>query len=738
MATTGSRVGPAAQRHLMSQAATVGLLMRNTVNLGVALIALVDPDGLASPAGRWLLAVLAAWSLFRLLTRSCAPVWLAADYTLVLAVCLALPALVPAADFYASNTAPQSIAGTAVVGIAVSVSTSASVLMTAGIATAYGYGAAGVIGWEELSSVTALYYFAVQCATASTIRFMLLRAAGVIDRARSEREDAEVARRVTDAVRDYDREQLALLHDTAASTLLMVGQGSPLPATRLAAQARRDLRLLNHGAWVTPPSRVELVAALAECASHLSTPVRFDGRERLWLPGETAYPVVAAAREAMNNVDRHAGASLLRITVSDSFVRLQDDGIGFDVDAPRRGHGVDDSIVGRMTRAGGRARVSSSPGAGTVTELFWAPAPKPAVGPTIDPDRLVERTRTRYSLALTTYALVNLAVTVPSAYAASHAVADPALAGVAAVATLASVPGILWQRWTFAWPAALVLLAVAIAQPLLLPHDLLIGYPHWAQSGIGWCVLPLLLALPTRTGIALLAGFWVLNSAVAVSRDPSAAMLVNVGLGTASILGVQLFALVFNGLMRDAAAVVEAETQAHRRLLTRDRITQTLHTEYQRRYAGIVDGVVPLLKALARGDQVDSTMQRRARAECRRLRTLFDQAGAFDHPLMQRIRPLIDDAEARDLDVVVDVSGSLPHLDDDQITAVVTPLTELLDHASTSVRMVLAGADDQVEVSVVVDTTSDAPLHALGAAEVIVSGTELWCLIRTAVPTPSR
>lgn len=47
--------------------------------------------------------------------------------------------------------------------------------MTAGVAAAYAWGAAGVIGWENLSSVTALYYFAVQWVTASAIRFILLR-----------------------------------------------------------------------------------------------------------------------------------------------------------------------------------------------------------------------------------------------------------------------------------------------------------------------------------------------------------------------------------------------------------------------------------------------------------------------------------------------------------------------------------------------------------------------------------
>lgn len=730
MARSGRSGVPAARHELMSRAATVGLLMRNVVNLGVSSIALADPASLATPTGRWLLGTLAAWSAGRLLTRSHHPAWLAADYAFVLAVCLAIPALTPDADFYASNSAPQAIAGTAVVSISVSVPSVLSVLMTAGIAAAYAYGAAGVTGWENLTSVAALFYFAVQCATASIIRFMLLRTADVIDRARGDREEAEVAQRVTDAIRDYEREQLALLHDTAASTLLMVGQGGRLPVRRLAAQARRDLRLLNDSAWVAPPQRVEVVAALRDCADHLTTPVTFDGREHLWLPGETAGPMIAAAREAMNNVDRHARASLLRVTVTDSLIRLQDDGIGFDVDAPRCGHGVDESIIGRMARARGQARVVSGPGAGTTTELQWAPTEAGVKSPTVDPDRLVERTRTRYGLALAAYALVNLAVTVPPA--------DAALGVVAAFCTLAAVPGMLWQRWTLAFPAGLMLLAITIAQPALLPEDALVGYAHWAQSGIGWCVMPLLLALPTRTGVALLVGFWLVNSAVLVVRDPSALVFVNIGLGTASILGVQLFAFVFNGLIREAARVLEVETRAHRRLLTRDRISVALRTEYQRRYAAIVESVVPLLDALTRGEPVDGAMQARARAECRRLRALFDQAGTFDHPLMQKIRILVDDAEARDLDVTLDLSGNLPDLDDEQLAALTDRLAGVLAHASTAVRMVLAGTDDEVEISVVIDRDTDtiAVPTGWGDAEVVVSGSELWCLIRAASPTP--
>ena len=100
----------------------VGLLMRCTVNLGVSLIALADPNSLALPSGRWLLGTLAAWSLYRLLTRSQGTGWLAIDYAAALVVCLAIPVLAPATDFYASTSAPQAIAGTAVISISLSVS----------------------------------------------------------------------------------------------------------------------------------------------------------------------------------------------------------------------------------------------------------------------------------------------------------------------------------------------------------------------------------------------------------------------------------------------------------------------------------------------------------------------------------------------------------------------------------------------------------------------------------------
>ncbi|MGP4058615.1 hypothetical protein ACTWP6_27955 [Mycobacterium sp. 4D054] len=46
--------------------------------------------------------------------------------------------------------------------------------------------------------------------------------------------------------------------------------------------------------------------------------------------------------------------------------------------------------------------------------------------------------------------------------------------------------------------------------------------------------------------------------------------------------------------------------------------------------------------------------------------------------------------------------------------------------------MVLSGTDDEVEISVVIDTDTDtgAAPAGLGDAEVVVSGREMWYLIR--------
>jgi signal transduction histidine kinase len=731
----------ASQRQMMRRASTVGLLMRNCANVLVSAITLADPVFAARPSGQWLVAALGLWSLYRIVTRSQRGILFAADYLFVLLVCLATPALVSGHDLAASNSAPVAIAGTSVIGFAVALPARVTLPMTVGVAAAFAFGSASAIGWAHVPEVFNLYYFAIQWTTAALIRMMLLRVAAAVDHARDERQTAQLNQQVTTAIREYEREQLALLHDTAASTLLMVGQDASLAPQRLAVQARRDLELLDELPRAAPLPRVELVAALRQCAVHVSTAVRFVGLTRVWLDGEIAKAVVAASREAMNNVQRHAQASLLTVNVSSEAVALEDNGAGFDPEvlSVGSGHGIADSIVERMRRAGGEAVIDSAPRAGTRITLSWTHAHPPAQRPTPvdDSDQMIQRSRGRYGLALTAYAAANLFVMAPYAVIrGDHPAAQTVLAVIALAGTLTAVSGVRHGRWRTRPLAVGALLLVSIVQPQLLPAYELGGEHHWAQAAIGWCVLPLVLGLSMRRGAALLVSSWALGAVAELIRGPSAEHIVNIGLGTASILGVQLFALGFNGLMRDAADDAQADMEVRQRLLSRERVEEALRAEYYNRYDKLVDNVVPLLEELSRGDPVGGDLQRRARAESRQLRVLFDQANTFDHSLMRQLRPLADDAAARGIDVVVDRVGALPRLNDTEISCLLAPLASALEAATSTARVVMCTTPDEITASIVCDQIPDVEAlterlrQGANDTEIVAADHSVWLLVR--------
>jgi signal transduction histidine kinase len=178
-------------------------------------------------------------------------------------------------------------------------------------------------------------------------------------------------------VRAEERELANSLHDTAATTLLMVGTGQVPPgASWLAPQARRDLARLRSDGEGTP-SRADLVDLLRAdlAANHLT--VELDAPPRLPLPFDVASAIAGAVQEALNNVRRHAGTdeATVRLHGDPTALRVEiaDKGKGFIVDdasgAARRG--LRESVHGRMSRIGGTATITSAEGAGTVVRLAW-------------------------------------------------------------------------------------------------------------------------------------------------------------------------------------------------------------------------------------------------------------------------------------------------------------------------------------------------------------------------------
>ena len=93
---------------------------------------------------------------------------------------------------------------------------------------------------------------------------------------------------------------------------------------------------------------------------------------------ERGLALVAAAREAMVNAAKFAGGAPVDVYAEAADGRLQvfvrDRGPGFDPAAvPEDRRGVRESIVARMARHGGSARINAAPGAGTEVELVLEP-----------------------------------------------------------------------------------------------------------------------------------------------------------------------------------------------------------------------------------------------------------------------------------------------------------------------------------------------------------------------------
>ena len=693
----------ASRRHLTHYADVIALVMRQCVNLIVAVVVLTVPLPTAAPTGRAVLVCLAGWAIYRLSTRALARWTKVVDYALTVAVCLELPALVPGPTFYTANSAPVAIAGTAVISFSVSLPARWSSAAAAGIASPFAVGAVREVGWSHVLEIYNLYYFALQWATSVLIRHMVIRVADAVDDARAQRHTAELAEQISRAVRDYDRDQVRLLHDTVASTLMMVGQGIAIPANRLAAQATRDLKTLDEMPAVIDRPRADLVAGLREEATYSRTPLRWSGVDSLLLDGAVAHQVVAAAREALNNVDRHACASFADIAVTEGCLTIRDDGVGFDPAAAGSGTGIAQSIVARMRHVGGTASIKPGVSGGTTVEIGWPAVESEPTSSTsdTDPDQLIERTRIGYGLALSAYGVANLAAATAAAVPhTDRPTVQVLLAGAAALTTLAAIPGILGRRRIPPWLAVISSMAVALAQSAALPPGGVGGQANWSQSVVGWCLLPHLLRQPVRDGAGALILTWAIPAAYALLRDPTAATAFNIGLGSASILGVQLFALAFNELIREASDRARAETTTYKQAVARQHVSDAVHTEYRRRYASLIDNVRPVLAALADRAPVDIVIRRRAQIETQKLRALFEQSAIFEHPIMRAARAAVDAAAERGVDVCIHADRHLADVRDDDALRIATHLASALDITNQSARIVLAVEENQVVASI--------------------------------------
>jgi hypothetical protein len=243
-------------------------------------------------------------------------------------------------------------------------------------AVAIGAHSAGCFLAAGFVSAVAVWSLLVQAMLSWAGLLLVRHAARLCDRLVRRAEQRRIAAAAVRAQRTADRAYLAMLHDTASTTLLMVSTDTTGDVAWLPAAARRDLEVLTAHTPVTDQD-VDLADLLTSLAGYPGLTVRTDIEGPLTLPPTPAYAIYHGVREALSNVHRHAGDRGPALTGHDRdgrvVVRLSDRGRGFDPAAvPAHRRGLAESIHARMTAAGGVAEVRSAPGRGTTVEWTWS------------------------------------------------------------------------------------------------------------------------------------------------------------------------------------------------------------------------------------------------------------------------------------------------------------------------------------------------------------------------------
>jgi signal transduction histidine kinase len=214
---------------------------------------------------------------------------------------------------------------------------------------------------------------------------------------------------------DHERARISQdLHDGAVQAIFAVGMGlqavsratdDDLLRVRLRNEAKAldgvidDLRAYILGLVPGVLSDRDLAAALTQMAAAFSRTTgvacEVDIDNSLAAELDTgAASVVQMANEALSNIARHAHASRVSLTLrrsgADAVFEVRDDGCGFEPAAvATRGHGLR-NFAGRAEGLGGRIRVESAAGNGTVVRVVIPAAAAAAAIDRIRPSAGVE------------------------------------------------------------------------------------------------------------------------------------------------------------------------------------------------------------------------------------------------------------------------------------------------------------------------------------------------------------
>jgi signal transduction histidine kinase len=223
--------------------------------------------------------------------------------------------------------------------------------------------------------------FAVVAGMAARILF---RAATQADDAAQVALDAQRREAMAEARDEERRQQFKVLHDNVLHTLEGIARGElGLGTAQVREKCMRDadyLRgLITGGVDSIPTDLGVALAGMGRDRSALGLRInqQFDALPKQ-IPEQVAEALVGAAREALNNVVKHAGTAEAWLSAYGDgaggvTVTVVDQGHGFDPQTQSAGLGLMRSVKHRILEVGGHVKIDSAPGEGTTVEMSWTP-----------------------------------------------------------------------------------------------------------------------------------------------------------------------------------------------------------------------------------------------------------------------------------------------------------------------------------------------------------------------------
>ncbi|WP_133150559.1 sensor histidine kinase [Frankia canadensis] len=430
-------------------------------------------------------------------------------------------------------------------------------------------------------------------------------------------------------------------------------------------------------------------------------------------PAVVVAAFAGAVREALANVERHAGTRRARVRVDGGpdvlIVRVSDSGRGFDprlVDPARLG--LRRSIAGRLEDVAGTVTITSAPGAGTTVDLRWqrpvrpADAACPGVGE--GPPRALRRRVTALLIGAGTdvpggarggfvpdrRGVTAIAADLVADYAAGVRRAVGHVAGLWLLIMLAPLVATLgWVRvpllagalWT-ALAALIVVTAVRIrTRPLsgaeaggLLVASLAIAVVASENSRgadivriADWplLVVPLLLAFitasrPTREWVGALAATIVLFVGLVLARDPgSPLVLARLGSTLYGTCAVQIITAMLGPLLRGTAVATARTLAAEAEIAAHADSASMIRRERLAWLGAVQRDALPLLAGVVDGRLDPRTPAVRSGCAVRAAAIRRMLTGGGPSSALADLDPVLADAEGAGIGLVVQRDGDL-------------------------------------------------------------------------------